>query len=66
MAHQKKEMETLNIRIPSTLKELIERYVALDCHVNISDFARDAIREKIKRDAPQFYKQIFREEEIIQ
>lgn len=58
MAHQKKEMETLNIRIPATLKDFMERYVAMDCHVNISDFAREAIREKIKRDAPQFYKQL--------
>jgi len=57
---QKKEMESLNVRIPTTLKELMEKYVMLDCHANISDFTRDALREKLKRDASQLYEQIFK------
>jgi Arc/MetJ-type ribon-helix-helix transcriptional regulator len=59
MAQQKKEMENLNVRVPSTLKELIEKFVSLDCHTNISDFTRDALRQKLQKDAPQLYKQLF-------
>ena len=61
MAQQKKEMENLNIRVPSTLKELIQKYVLMDTHTNISDFTRDAIRQKLRKDAPQLYEQLFEE-----
>jgi len=46
-------------RVPSTLKELIKRFVIKDTHMNESDFLRDAVREKIKREAPDLYKQVF-------
>ena len=55
-------MENLNVRVPSTLKGLIEKYVSLDCHANISDFTRDALRQKIQRDTPHLYKQLFDKE----
>ena len=54
-----KRMVQVSFRIPETLKVLIERYVRCDLHVNISDFFRDALREKIQRDAPELYKQLF-------
>ena len=54
-------MENLNIRVPSTLKELIEKYVSMGTHTNISDFTRDAIRQKLRKDAPQLYEQLFEE-----
>jgi len=31
----------------------------LDTHINESDFIRDAIREKIQRDAPYLYRELF-------
>lgn len=46
--------------IPATLKELIRKYVSQDTHLNESDFIRDALREKIQRDAPSLYNQLFR------
>ena len=46
-------------RVPKTLKELIQKIVSLDAHLNEADFVRDAIREKIQRDAPELYKQLF-------
>ena len=52
-------MVQVSFRIPESLKELIEKYVKCDLHVNISDFFRDALREKIQRDAPELYKQLF-------
>ena len=51
----------LNVRVPRTLKELIKEYVSLNTHKDISEFIRDAIREKIHRDAPHLYKKIFKE-----
>lgn len=51
----------ISVRIPVPLKTLIQKIVALDTHINESDFIRDAIREKIQRDAPHLYKELFRE-----
>jgi Arc/MetJ-type ribon-helix-helix transcriptional regulator len=57
----KKCEAAVSARIPNTLKQLMKRFVAIDAHVNESDFIRDAIREKIQRDAPDLYRQLFRE-----
>ncbi len=47
-----KETVNINVRITPTFKKIIEKYIAQDTYINMSDFARDALREKIKRDAP--------------
>jgi hypothetical protein len=39
----------------------MKKFVALDCHLNESDLIRDSIREKIQRDAPELYSQLFAE-----
>jgi Arc/MetJ-type ribon-helix-helix transcriptional regulator len=57
----KKSAAAVSARIPGTLKQLMKRFIAMDAHVNESDFIRDAIREKIQRDAPDLYRQLFRE-----
>jgi Arc/MetJ-type ribon-helix-helix transcriptional regulator len=54
-------MTQVSFRIPKSLKELVEKFVAQDCHVNPSDFFREALREKIKREAPELYYQLFKE-----
>ena len=63
MAIQKevKKEAAISARIPYTLKKLMKRFVALDAHINESDFIRDAIREKIQREAPELYSQLFQE-----
>jgi len=53
----------ISARVPRTLKELMRQFVALDVHINESDLIRDAIREKIQREAPELYKQLFQEAE---
>ena len=58
-----KETVNINVRVTSTLKKIIEKYVDLDTHINVSDFTRDALREKIKRDAPWFIEEILRAED---
>jgi len=56
-----KETVNINVRITPTLKKIIEKYIEADTHINISDFARDALREKMKRDAPWFLEEMLRE-----
>jgi Arc/MetJ-type ribon-helix-helix transcriptional regulator len=48
-------------RVPPSLKQMIGKFIHRDTHINESDFLRDAIREKIQRDAPDLYRQLFRE-----
>jgi len=62
MMAQKKEIVSLHVRVPSTLKDLMEKYVELDCHINISDLTRDALKEKLRKDVPHLYEQLFRED----
>jgi len=56
-----KETVNVNVRITPTLKKIIEKYIEADTHINISDFARDALREKMKREAPWFLEEMLRE-----
>jgi len=51
----------ISLRIPTSLKKLIAKVVKHDTHLNESDFIREAIREKIRRDAPDFYTSLFKE-----
>jgi Arc/MetJ-type ribon-helix-helix transcriptional regulator len=49
----------VTVRMPRTLKELMTQFVALDTHINESDLVRDALREKIQKEAPELYRQLF-------
>ena len=55
----KKMLVNLNVRIPQKLKETLNQHLQLTLHVNLSEFTRDALREKLTRDDPQFYKKLF-------
>lgn len=57
---QVKKEAAISARIPYTLKKLMQKFVLLDAHINESDFIRDAIREKIQREAPELYNQLFK------
>jgi len=57
-----KETVNVNVRITPTLKKIIEKYIDQDTYINMSDFARDAIREKIKRDAPWLIDDVMKQE----
>lgn len=58
---ERKEMTNINVSIPKTMKDLIEEFVSMDTHMNLSEFVRDAIRQKFQNDAPHLYKKIFLE-----
>jgi len=53
----------VNVRITPTLKKIIEKYIDQDTYINMSDFARDALREKIKRDAPWLIDDMLKKED---
>ena len=59
-----KEIIQVSFRIPKNLKEIIEEYLKHDLHMNLSDFFRDALREKIQRDAPELYRRLFQEDDF--
>ena len=58
---ERKELTTICVMLPTTMRELIEQFVSMDTHTNLSEFVRDAIRQKLQKDAPHLYNQIFKE-----
>jgi Arc/MetJ-type ribon-helix-helix transcriptional regulator len=61
-----KELENqvvLSVRITRRLHDLLTEYLKKDAYLTESDFLRDAIREKIRRDAPHLYRRLFQEGE---
>ena len=56
-------MIQLRVRVPPNLKELMYSYIQLDTHKDISELTRDAIREKIRKDAPELYAELFKQKE---
>jgi Arc/MetJ-type ribon-helix-helix transcriptional regulator len=52
------KLKVVSTRVTEPLAKVIEEYLRIDAHVSPADFIRDAIREKIKRDAPYLYKKM--------
>jgi len=44
-----KDAQTLSVRLPKTLAKKVEEYVKEHDFVNISDFLRDLIRDKLEK-----------------
>ena len=59
---EKKDLTTICVMVPQTMKGLIETFVSMDTHTNLSEFVRDAIRQKLQKDAPHLYNQLFETE----
>jgi len=59
---ERKEQVQVSFRVPRVLRELVRRYVSMDLHMNESEFFREALREKIQREAPDLCKSLFLEE----
>jgi len=47
------------VRIPLSLRRLIEEHLRKDTHIDLSEFTREALREKIRFEAPELYKSVF-------
>jgi len=54
----------MTVRVPKTLRDLIKQHIELDTHINESEFVRDALREKIRRECPELYKQQFENQTV--
>jgi len=57
---REKNLVHLGVRIPRTLKKLMQDFIELDAHKDLSELTRDALREKISRDAPELYRKLFK------
>jgi len=62
MSKKTREQVLITLQIPATMKELIERIVSADTHSNMSEFIRDAIRQKIQRENPGLIQAMVRDE----
>lgn len=54
---------TVAAKITENMRAAMRKFIAMDTHLNESDFIRAAIREKIKREAPHLISDMFEEEE---
>jgi len=52
-----RRVEVVSAKVPASLRAMMEEFVRRDAHLNISDLIRDAVREKILREAPDLYKE---------
>ena len=65
MSTVEKRDSVVSARIPNRLKRLLEEFIKRDAHLNESDLLRDALREKIKREAPDLYAKLFQEAKAV-
>lgn len=61
MSMKAEKTKVVATRVTSNTAELIEEFCRRDGHVNLADFIRDAIREKLQREAPELYRRFFEE-----
>jgi hypothetical protein len=54
------DLEVISVKVTKQLAQMIKQYMELDTHVTLSDFVRDAIRDKIKTDAPWLYEKMLK------
>jgi len=62
MIKKEREQVLITLQIPNTMKELIERIISADTHSNMSEFIRDAIRQKIHREHPGLIPSLVKDE----
>ena len=55
--------KTIATRVTIQFAKLIDSYMESGHYITPADFIRDAIREKIRRDAPNLYNTLFGGEE---
>jgi len=57
----KNETKTVSTRVTLQLFVLIEEFCRSSAYLNIADFMRCAVKEKLQREAPGLYRQLFEE-----
>jgi Arc/MetJ-type ribon-helix-helix transcriptional regulator len=48
----------LTARVPAKLREILKAHVHRDTHMNESEFVREAVREKLQREASDLFDSI--------
>ncbi|KXA92254.1 hypothetical protein AKJ66_04460 [candidate division MSBL1 archaeon SCGC-AAA259E22] len=61
MQNGRKERDQIVVRVPSRLTDLIDQYLERDAYMDTSELVRNVLRERIREDAPELYRGIFRE-----
>jgi len=51
----KNQTKVVSTRVTLQLAEMIEEFCRRDAHLNSADFFRDAIRHKLRKEAPDLY-----------
>ena len=59
---EKSDLEVISTKVTRKFNIVIEKFLVMDSHVTKSDLVRDAIREKIKREAPQLLDEMMKED----
>jgi len=57
------KLVVVSTRITEPFAKIIEEYMRRDAHVSPADLLRDALREKIRNEAPDLYEKLHRGEE---
>jgi metal-responsive CopG/Arc/MetJ family transcriptional regulator len=61
MSMKVEKTKVVATRVTSRTAELIDEFCRRYGHVNVADFIRDAIREKLQREAPELCRRFFEE-----
>ena len=59
-----RETVVLSCRVSKRFAKLVREYCSLDMHLNPADLFRDALREKIQKEAADLYQKLFQEAPI--
>lgn len=57
----KNETKVVSTRVTLRLADLIEEFCRRDAHLNVADFIRDAIRDKLQGEAPELHRKFSKE-----
>jgi len=53
----KSKLVVVSTRMPKPLVDLMKKFLKNSAYVNVADFLRDAVRDKIRLEAPGLYRQ---------
>lgn len=57
----KQKTRVIATRVTERYAQVLEEYARKDAYINCADLLRDALREKLQRDAPDLCKTMFEE-----
>lgn len=63
---EERETVVLSCRVSDRFAQLVRKFCSLDSHLNPADLLRDSVREKIAKEAPRLYAEMFEEQHCRQ